>query len=185
VAYSDSPDITPAFAAARRAGVGRVVRHLRVSVPRQAGGAVSTAHHAAIRGFDDNDLEHRFRDAGCRFYSPDKLSECLFKSLVTPMSESLRELGRRFVSVRDGGSARRVLDEALACWSTREPEAAIVLRDRGGDVLPILIRKWQSRYQLFVATDHMERANGPCGCSRRTRPLPCCAPPCRRCAPGA
>ncbi|MCD4829293.1 MAG: tetratricopeptide repeat protein [Candidatus Cloacimonetes bacterium] len=158
VACSEEMDIGPAFAACDvlLTDVSSVIyEFLALGKPVVLFDSPTMANYA---GYDENDLEHRYRDAGCRFSDMQRLPDCLSRSLLSPISEPLRQLGRRFVSKQDGNSAGLVLDAALELHE--QPRASIIIRDSGGENLPRLLSLWSDRYQLLVSSPQQDRADG-------------------------
>jgi len=103
--------------------------------------------------YDENDLEWRFRDAARRFSSPEQLEALLFRALTEPQSSLATDTGRRFVSVRDGSSARRVVDAATHLVREAPRRPTLLLRNPAPRRLGGLLALHGARCDVLVASD--------------------------------
>jgi tetratricopeptide (TPR) repeat protein len=126
--YSESPDIAPAFAAADvlLTDVSSVIyEFLALDKPVVLFDSPTRREYANYR---EDDLENVFRDVGIRIGDAREIIDAIRRSLSAPPSPQIRQIARDFISIRDGFSARRVVDAAIRVHGETRPRGTIILR---------------------------------------------------------
>ena len=70
--------------------------------------------------YNENDLEHRFRDVGLRFSDVETLPSILAELVLVPNNQ-YQNIANLFISVQDGSSAERILRACLFHLQKRDP----------------------------------------------------------------
>lgn len=101
----------------------------------------------------ENDLEYQYRDVGIRFQDTEKIPELIFRALTGwKISDQVREIADSFVSIRDGSSSQRVIDEALKLLDQKAPDTSLFLLHQSNDLQKeSMILK--NRYKCRIYTD--------------------------------
>lgn len=98
-------------------------------------------------------VEYRYRDVGIRFSDPARLPELLAGCVSGPVTTGATgaSLAGRFVSVRDGSSARRVVTSALALLVDPPRLGTVVILHRDMARTLELIHRCRHRFRVVVA----------------------------------
>ncbi|HOE90919.1 MAG TPA: CDP-glycerol glycerophosphotransferase family protein [Candidatus Cloacimonadota bacterium] len=111
------------------------------------------------QNYSPEDIEYKYRNVGHRFSSPTSIPELLFRSLTEKRDEKIDSIADGFVSVRDGSSARRVVEAANALLEkpTMKKAHIIVVGDNKENIARIKYR-FQDRFNMSFVPANDEKS---------------------------
>ncbi len=102
--------------------------------------------------FDENDLEHRFRDIGTRFTDPGSLFGLIQSTIIRNDSTETRDIARKFVSVTDGSATQRVF-QSIASLNDRK-QATIVIGNARAEEVEFYQKRYGNRFDLIFTAPY-------------------------------
>lgn len=101
--------------------------------------------------FDETDLEHRFRDVGQRVSDARGIRDALMKTFLSKSApDRFRQIGERFVSVRDGSSAKRVVTAAVELLKEKPFRGSVILHGGDPQRQTACALRFANRYKIFA-----------------------------------
>jgi len=103
--------------------------------------------------YDKNDLEWTFRDIGYRCNDVNKIPELIFKSFTKPF-KSAKQIADKFISVQDGSSTKKVIDNALQLLKDNQinPELRIFINNINDNNCKNLVQRLSSSFNISTGT---------------------------------
>jgi hypothetical protein len=107
--------------------------------------------------WSDNWLENQYRDVGVRFADPESLPTLLHEALAHPVLPS-EEIVQSFIGVRDGSSAQRVVESAIALHQEHQYDGTLLVHDQ----VDRYRQRFGNRFQVITHSEFIpEMAVGP------------------------
>lgn len=110
------------------------------------------------KNYNENDIEHRYRDVGYRFNDCNKIEEMLFRSLTTAISQKAKTISQKFISIKDGNSSQKIVLASIQMFKNKKKEALLIIEKKENDLMPLMI-KYEKRYEIIILSDSQKMQN--------------------------
>ncbi len=96
--------------------------------------------------FQPDDIEYLYRNIGLRFDDVKKIPELIFRALTNyQISNENKTIADGFISVRDGNSSKRVIEDAMTLLNDQNVESRIILKNSNQENSNTIIKKLNSK----------------------------------------
>ncbi|PID27858.1 MAG: hypothetical protein CSB55_07355 [Candidatus Cloacimonadota bacterium] len=101
------------------------------------------------QNYDPDSIEYVYRNIGKTFNDFAKLPELLFNAFLNPVSDAAKEIGRKFIGVRDGSSAQKIVNKALKIYKEAKTQDIVLLDFENDAIKKELKKRFSSKFKII------------------------------------
>jgi tetratricopeptide (TPR) repeat protein len=100
---------------------------------------------------DENSIEYIYRNVGKTFNDFAKLPELLFKAFMEPLAQEAKDIGRKFIGIRDDSSAKKVVEVAIKALEQNSNKDVVLLDLDNAEIQEQLRKRYEGKFEVIKA----------------------------------